>query len=659
MTHAFDKSTIPYYNVYFSDTWHLKPSLTLSYGMGWTLEMPPTEAQGKQTDLVDTADEPVVVQDFLAQRKAAALHGSVYNPELGFALVSNVGKGAKYPYNPFYGSFSPRVGIAWNPGFSKSTVVRAGYGRIYGRLNGVDLVLVPLLGVGLIQPVQCQKALASGLCGPNTPTATTAFRVGVDGNSAPLPAASPTLPQPTFPGHNAIAGSAQEAMDPGFQPNSVDSFDLTIQRQIGQKSLLEVGYIGRIIHNEYMPVNLNNVPYMTSVGGQQFQTAYANLEKYLGCATSTAACGATVPSGAAYASWLASAPTQGFFETALAGTGYCNGYATCTAAVLDKQLTNFELQKVWSLWSKLDNGGFNPTIIQRSMENTPLAGNFGASGEYSSGVADNASIGYGNYNGAFISFGTRDWHGLTMQHNFTWSKALGTAAQVQATSEFTPNDAYNLGAIYGVQAFDRRLVYNAYVVAADPWYKAQHGLLGRVAGGWTMAPVITIGSGEPVPCTPPAGTQAQAWGAGDGSNYFDQESCVLTSGYKAGHSVHKGVAGSNGIGTDTSTTPLNMFGNPEAVFNQTRPPILGIDTKNAGWGPITGLPYWNVDVQVKKGVRIAESASLEFSFISTNVFNHLIFADPSLDTSNPGSWGVLSGQENTPRKMEFGARIDF
>jgi hypothetical protein len=49
LTHAFDQSTIPYYNVYFSDTWHMKPSFTLTYGMGWTLEMPPTEAN-RQAD---------------------------------------------------------------------------------------------------------------------------------------------------------------------------------------------------------------------------------------------------------------------------------------------------------------------------------------------------------------------------------------------------------------------------------------------------------------------------------------------------------------------------------------------------------------------------------------------------------------------------------
>ena len=34
LTHAFDQSTIPYYNVYWSDSWHMKPSFTLTYGLG-------------------------------------------------------------------------------------------------------------------------------------------------------------------------------------------------------------------------------------------------------------------------------------------------------------------------------------------------------------------------------------------------------------------------------------------------------------------------------------------------------------------------------------------------------------------------------------------------------------------------------------------------
>ena len=672
LTHAFDQDSIPYYNAYISDTWHMKPSFTLTYGMGYTLEMPPTEAQGKQTVLVDDADEPVQTQDYIDQRKAAAEQGQAYNPEIGFALVGNVGKGQKYPYQPFYGSFSPRVGLAWNPGFSKATVIRGGYGRIYGRLNGVDLVLSPLLGIGLIQAVQCSQNFMNDTCGPDNPTAANAFRVGVDGNSAPIPAAAPTAPQPIYPGYNFAAGSASEATDPHFRPNDIDSFDLTVQRQVGQKMLLEVGYIGRLIHHEYQPINLNAAPYMMSIGGQQFQAAYAALEKYLNCTVSAGACAANVPTPgtAAYTSFISSVPAQAFFETSLKASGYCNGYASCTAAVLDQEgpagTGNLNAQAVWSLWSDLDNGDFS---FGRTMQNTPIAANlsttngvyYGGSGQMSSGIAENASLGYGNYNALFISFGTHNWHNLTMQNNFTWSKALGTGAVVQASSEITPNDPFDLARMYGEQAFDRRIVYNTYIVAEEPWFKGQHGLIGRAAGGWTFAPIFTFGSGAPVWCG--TWTGAQAWGAGDGANYYDNEQCVFTSKYTAGHSANFGVAGGtdpygNAVGTGSGPS-VNMFKNPVAVWNQVRAPILGIDQSSNGVGPIMGQSYWNMDTQIKKDIRIAESTSFEFSFIAANVLNHRVFWDPSLSIAGPGSWGVLNTQTNNPREMEFGGRITF
>ena len=55
-----------------------------------------------------------------------------------------------------------------------------------------------------------------------------------------------------------------------------------------------------------------------------------------------------------------------------------------------------------------------------------------------------------------------------MQQNFTYSKALGTGAFVQATSEYTPNDPFNINNMYGVQNFDRKFVYNAYALIDDP-----------------------------------------------------------------------------------------------------------------------------------------------------------------------------------------------
>jgi hypothetical protein len=443
-------------------------------------------------------------------------------------------------------------------------------------------------------------------------------------------------------------------------------------------TLIEVGYIGRLIHHEYQPLNLNAVPYMMVSSGQNFAQAYAGLEKALGCATSAGACGAQVPAAgtAAYATYinnLAASNSQAFFQSAVNPT-YCNGtfsgtavpYANCTAAVLDQELGNLTSQSVWSMWSDLDAGNFN---FPRTMENTPIPGSqFGGSGQASGGIAMNTSVGYGNYNGGFVTMRTNNWHGMTMQENFTWSKALGTGAVVQASSSITADDPYDLGKMYGLQAFDRRLVFNTFVVWKEPWFSNQAGLAGRFIGGWQLAPIFTAGSGEPVYCN--TQTDGQSFGSADANSYGSNEQCVFTTPYNGGHSSHYGVAGGpdaygHSVGTSVAQSgtgtpvPINMFKDPVAVWNQVRAPILGIDTKNPGLGPFSGLPYWNMDISVNKNFKIFERASFEYSMIFTNVLNHTVLADPGMDISNPSGWGVLSGEINNPRSMEFGLRLRY
>lgn len=697
LTPAEDISTIPYYNVYFSDSWRIKPTFTLTYGLGWTLEMPPVEQQGRQIELVDQAGQQIDVESYLKQRENAALQGQVYNPELGFALVGNTGGGQKYPYNPFYGSFSPRIAAAWNPSFSDGllnrvfgqgkTVVRGGYSRIFGRLNGVDLVLVPLLGTGLIQPVQCvdpqSPTVGNGTCaGTGGSTAANAFRIGngtgADGLTAPIPSPSATLPQPFFPGYNGIASATAEALDRNFRPDESDQFDLTIQRQINSKTMIEVGYIGRLIRHEYQPLNINAVPYMMTMGGQTFAKAYAGVETGLGCATSIAACGANVPKQAtgetnaayqvalmAYANTFAPQP---FFETALKGTGYCNGFSSCTAAVVFNEggglgTGNLLSQSVWSLWSDLDQGNATCTGTQScgfnfapSMLNSAIPGSaFGANGQLTSGVAVNASVGTGNYNAGFVTLKMSDWHGLTLQQNFTYSKALGTVNVVQASSEFTAVDPYNINNGYGVQPFDRKFVDNVFLVYQPPFFQGQHGVLGHLLGGWSFAPIFTAGSGLPLELNTING-DGQSFGEADAINFAADENAVLTCPNTFGSSRHNGVTGSGGVGTAGN---VNQFANPEAVFNCVRPAILGIDSGMGGAGVLRGMPFWNVDFQVKKNIHINERFSAEVQSIFSNVFNHDQLGDPFLSLAAPAAFGVESTQFNTPRSIEIGVRFRF
>jgi hypothetical protein len=678
LTPAQDKSTIPYYNVYFSDSWRMKPSFTLTYGLGWTLEMPPVEQQGRQVELVDQSGQQIDVEAYLKSREVAALQGQVYNPELGFALVGNTGGGQKYPYNPFYGAFSPRIAAAWNPSYADGllgkvfgqgkTVVRGGYSRIFGRLNGVDLVLVPLLGTGLIQPVQCIGAQSPTVgipgttcAGKSNATPTNAFRIGTDGMTAPIPAAAATLPQPDFPGFNAIAAGAGQALDRNFRPDESDQFDLTIQRQLNSKTMIEVGYIGRRITHEYQPLNINAVPYMMTKGGQTFAKAYGAIETASGFGN-TWGCSVAVQSGKSCnqsggINTLTGLTAQPFFETALAGTGYCNGYANCTSAVVDKEggpSGNLASQSVWSLWSDLDNGGFN---FGRTMLNTPITGSpFGANGQLTSGIGVNASIGYGNYNAGFVTLKMADWHGLTLQTNFTYSKALGTVSVIQATSGFTSVDPYNIGAGYGLQPFDRKFVGNVLMIYQPPFFKGQHGIVGRLLGGWSFAPIFTAASGLPLEINTTNG-DGQAFGEADANGFAADENGVLTCANNFGSSRHNNVPGSNGIGIAGSGA--NLFGNPEAVFGCFRNPILGLDGGAGGAGILRGMPFWNVDFQVKKNIHINERFSAEFQSIFTNVLNHDQLADPVLNLASASTWGTLGGQINTPRSIELGIRFRF
>jgi len=652
---AFDQSIIPYYNFYFSDTWHMKPSFTLTYGLAYALEMPPYEINGKQVELVDSSDNPVNFASYIKQRETAALNGSVYTPTLGFALVRNVGNGLKYPYNPFYGEFSPRVAFAWNPHFSNGilgkmfgdgkTVLRGGYSRIYGRINGVNQVLVPLLGPGLLQPVICNGATTSGQClGTGQATPLNAFRIGTDGLTAPLAAASPTLPQPFIPGGlNANAGDST-VLDPNYKPNRTDNFSLAVQRQLSRNMTMEVGYIGRIDKNDYMEANIDAVPYMTTLGGQTFAQAFASLY--------TALCGGTYPCTSTLSP--ANVPTQPFFENALGGAGssYCAKFSSCTVAFATAQASNIKQAQVSSIWSALNNA---PSILGRTMISSPLNGGI----NQAASISVVGSYGWSNYNALYLSWRAQNYHGLTATSNFTWARALGTSEYAQYNSSVTAMTPYNIGANYGPQLFDYKFVYNASMYYQPPFFKGMHGFKGKLLDGWTISPLFTAYSGSPIAVSyVPSFTQA--FGETSSSSVSSNaENAVAAAAFTGGNSTHYGVTGSGGIGTN-NPYGVNMFSNPAAVYAEFRPCVLGIDTSCGGYANERGMPQWNLDTAVAKDFGIiGERLGVALIFQFTNIMNHNVLSNPTLSLTSPSTFGRITTQANTPRNMEFGLRIHF
>ncbi len=394
---------------------------------------------------------------------------------------------------------------------------------------------------------------------------------------------------------------------------------------------------------------------MTTLGGQTFAQAYAN--------TYWAIQGGGTP-----------AP-QAFFESALGGanSSFCKGFGSCTAAIAKNTSMNGMISntQAYDLWAALNST--SSWTLGRTMPSSPLnGGNAQVSAVYADG-----SWGWGNYNAAYVSLTTHDWHGVTLRSNFTWGRALGTGNQVQASSEYTVLDPWNLHSMYGPQFFDYKFIYSLTMVYHPEWFRTQKGVLGHILGGWTFAPLFTAHSGGPMSVNNFNGN-CESFGEGNCSTGSTLEGAVLNGPFTFGNSAHynqtvteSSSSNPNGVGVngnaDNGGQNLNMYANPVAAYNDYRNCVLGYDTSCGSNGNIRGLPFWNLDATASKDIGLWKEgrvgATLIFQF--TNVFNHVQLNNPYLDISDPADFGVLGtsnpngGQANTPRQMEFGLRIHF
>jgi hypothetical protein len=656
-TFGVEQSTIKTYQTYFSDTWKISRNVTLNYGLGYTYETPPVEKFGNQVALVYADGSGLVhTQDYLAKRKAAALAGTVYNPTLAFQTTNSLG--IKYPYTPFKNGFSPRVSVAWNPSFKSGflnkvlgdgkTVIRGGYGRMYSRLNGVNQVLVPLLGPGILQAVSCGLVATTGCLASGTVTPSNVFRIGTDGFTAPLPAASNTLPQPFVPGVNGnVKAGDSTVLDPDYRPASTDNVDFTIQHQFSRNIAFEVGYIGRRIKHDFQEIDLDAVPYMTTLGGQSFAKAYANL--YLQLNAGTAATAVT---------------SQPFFESALAKAGgtFCNGFANCTVAVASNATLKSALLAgaAAQVWNGL--AAANSWVLPTSMISAVQA----------SSINTTTALGYANYNAAFATLRINNWHDFSAVSNLTWGRALGTAALGQYNSSNTALDPWNMRANYGPQNFDYQRIFNAGVTYQPTTFlglysfKSKKGVVGQLLNGWSVSPFVIMQSGTPISVGYSESNCSGCQAFGETGNP-GVASMTSTSEMAVGLAsipkmvLHSGNVPASGIGSN-NPTGLSAFANPAQIYANFRPCILGLDTScGGGYGNLRGLARWNMDATIGKDFRFAERIDLRFTVQFTNVLNHFQPSDPSLNLSgsNAATFGRITGQAYGPRNTEFGLRIAF
>lgn len=632
------KEDVHDYEIYFADTWRLKPSLTVSYGLNWGVAMPPHDPSGKTAMMIDTSSGQVIdAKSFINAKRQAALNGVMLNPTIGYVPISATGR--KYPYDPDYSNFGPKLAIAWNPGFSdgllgtvlgnKKTVLRGGWARVFERKNGVGLTLTPALGIGFGDLSVCTAPGIDGTCNTGG-NPTTNFRIGVDGNHItvpPLPAVSGgvIIPGQGCPGANLGAGTPCPAnansvfesrdfrLDPKYRSGSSDAIDFSIQRELPGKMILEVGYVGRWSRDLYGNIDLNAVPYMFTPKGvnQSFAQAFDLV------AADLRAGGAVRP--------------QPFFEAMLGPGG--------TATAVDADSGGFwPAHGAGAVWNELE-----PLFGAGTFANTQV-GSLDWSGSFTSA----------NYHAGFVTLRSSGYRGLTFDLNYTYSHSLDNFGITQECTGVIP-DAFDPHRGYAPSLFDRRHTFNLLVNYDLPFGKGKgrftSGAADRVFGGWSVSSIYTVASGLP-------------------DMLYDFTACSTEFGATASNGNPQGLIpiGPGTFNESRHDVPggVNAFKDPAAVAAAFR--YATFDDKTLGFGRIRGPLRWNVDLAIAKRTRITERVSTRFDIQFVNAFNHPMFGSgpdsffsnqPGADLSNPGGIGVSSNQFNSPRYIQVGLRFDF
>lgn len=667
---------------YIQDAWRVRPNLTITGGLRYSLLEPPYEVDGNQ------AAPTISVGTLFEQRAQAQFNGLGYSPgqnaangvpggvpPLTFGL-SGQANGQKPYWNWDYKDLAPRFALAYSPSFDKGVFhtlfgpagkssLRMGYGLYFdhfgeGIVNTFDrngsfgLTTYETNPYG-VQDVDCSFRFA----GLYTLPAGTYCGQNMSGVApGPFPVTPPL-------GINAPGGFAiYWGMDDKLQTPYSQVFNFSFSRDLGNNFALEISYVGRTGRHLLQETDLGLPEDIRDPkSGVDYFTAATTLSKLAYAGTPVGSVNTTnagtywedlfpAAAGPAFTQLYSTTPCQGIPF----GTIGIHSHLTATQAMYDSFACNVGDEIVALQYA--DTPTFDPTGATCFPACSTLPGQSGPT-PYNFFMPQFSSLwgwrssGNSSYNAMNVTLRHTLHAGIQFDINYTLSKSIDVGSNAERVNTFDTAGGFSSQVINSwqpnqlraVSDFDMTHQINSNWVIDLPFgrgkpFASSMGHVGNaILGGWSLTGLFHWSSGLPFSIFP---------GGGWSTNYNLQ-----------GEAIETADPGPVGVHRDAAGNPT-MFANATATIADFRHPYPG---EGGQRNELRGPGYFGIDAGLDKDWKVAEGQTVSFAWETFNITNSVRFdaalSSNDFDLTTVTNFGVYSNTLTQPRVMQFMLRYSF
>ncbi len=655
---------------YFSDDWRLSERLTLNLGLRWDWFGLPVETNGRfaNFDFTNITDFNDIRPGFIIPDNATATGFNAIDASL--PTIAKAGNNHTLNGQDL-NNFAPRIGLAFKPFKSGSTVIRTGYGIFYDRPSGAFINTIysnfPFFREIEIKrensPGTVQGSSAFNAQQPNLPFSSYfPFRVAARN----VDRYTPYVLIDNTPGLDAVSGVEPlefRAIDRDLKTPLIQQWNFGIQQDFFKDWTLEARYVGTRGQQLLLAVGFNQPYDLNDPTTPEY--IYARLNRARGIAAVNGVSERTLGTTTS-----ADDPRAfGACSTVFLGVA---GYTPCNGGfgAIDRNLSssNFELPNALIAGDvRTPYLGFDPTdaVILKSVGYSIYhSGQFSLTKRFTKSFGFNASYTFSKS----IDIGSTD-PGSTAASGRPDTANLGLTVQ---------GDQRNINSNRAVSDFDRPHRFTTSVA----WELPTFGSKSKFLTGWQLTGFGQWQSGTPFSIYA-SNPKFLAFGT---SGLIEQQyfGIFTTSAERVGPlgPINTRIDVFN-VGGASGTVFNTAFGRPNVrnldllrrqgsdptrqYFNTCQDPTndecallspLG-GFGNLGRNTLRGPSSKRVDVSLIKNTRLNERVSLEFKWDVFNVFNIVNLANPNSDLTDETDFGQITRTVGSPRVMQFGAKIRF